>query len=181
MNGTEIEVVGQEQRDEQVADAIVSGRSLRAVCKEFGLSQAEIDAALERLWPIDTASRLQMIKADLGQITRLTQVFFEKGLAGDTQSCLCAVRLWERKHELLGLNAAAKFEVVTRSSDQPTQHERIKKVILDMVSREQPVRREAINMLDKLGPERALELFKAAAANGDGAAPSAAPDDPDRH
>ena len=86
MNGTEIEVVGQEQRDEQVADAIVSGRSLRAVRKEFGLSQAEIDAALERLWPIDTASRLQMIKADLGQITRLTQVFFEKGLAGDTQS-----------------------------------------------------------------------------------------------
>ena len=46
MNGTEIEVVGQEQRDEQVADAIVSGRSLRAVRKEFGLSQAEIDAAL---------------------------------------------------------------------------------------------------------------------------------------
>jgi len=91
-----------EQRDEAVAEAIVGGRSLRSVRKEFRLTEAEIDAALERLWPIDTASCLQMIKADLGQITRLTQVFFEKGLAGDTQSCLCAVRLWERKHELLG-------------------------------------------------------------------------------
>jgi hypothetical protein len=36
MSGTEIEIVGQEQRDEAIADAIVSGRSLRAVRKEFG-------------------------------------------------------------------------------------------------------------------------------------------------
>jgi len=159
MSGTEIEIVGQEQRDEAIADAIVSGRSLRAVRREFGLSQAEIDAALERLWPIDTASRLQMIKADLGLITRLTQVFFERGLAGDTQSCLCAVRLWERKHELLGLNAAAKFEVVTAPRDAPTQHERIKAAILSMVEREQPERRAAIRRLDQLGPEKALELL----------------------
>jgi len=141
-----VEIVGQEQRDEAIADAIVSGRSLRAVRKEFGLSQAEIDAALERLWPIDTASRLQMIKADLGQITRLTQVFFEKGLAGDTQSCLRAVRLWERKHELLGMNAAAKFEVVTAPRDAPSSYQKITDVLLAL----------------KYGPS----------ANGDGAAPS---------
>jgi len=132
MSGTEIEIVGQEQRDEAIADAIVSGRSLRAVRKEFGLSQAEIAGALERIWPVDTASRLQMIKADLGQITRLTQVFFEKGLAGDTQSCLCAVRLWERKHELLGMNAAAKFEVVTRPPEAKSSHQRIADAINQM-------------------------------------------------
>jgi len=85
---SDTEIVGQEQRDEAIADAIVSGRSLRSVRKEFGLSQVEVDAALERLWPIDTQSRLRMIMADVGQITRLTQVFFEKGLAGDTQSWL---------------------------------------------------------------------------------------------
>ena len=130
MSGTEIEIVGQEQRDEAIADAIVSGRSLRAVRREFGLSQTEIDATLERLWPIDTASRLQMIKADLGQITRLTQVFFERSLAGCTQSCLCAVRLWERKHELLGMNAAAKFEVVTAPRDAPSSYQRITEVLL---------------------------------------------------
>ena len=176
-----VEIVGQEQRDEAIADAIVSGRSLRAVRKEFGLSQAEIDAALERLWPIDTASRLQMIKADLGQITRLTQVFFEKGLAGDTQSCLCAVRLWKRKHELLGMNAAAKFEVVTAPRDAPTGHERIKAAIMAMVEREQPERRAAIRRLDQLGPEKALELLGPFEANGggDGTEPwDALPDDP---
>ena len=173
MSGTEI--VGQEQRDEAIADAIVSGRSLRSVRKEFRLTEAEIDAALERLWPIDTASRLQMIKADLGQITRLTQVFFEKGLAGDTQSCLCAVRLWKRKHELLGMNAAAKFEVVTRPPDQPTQHERISAAIMALVKQEHPAKREAINLISKMGPERALELLKAGSSNGAAVPSDAAP------
>ena len=175
------EVVGQEQRDEQVAEAITTGKSLRSVRKEFGLSQAEINDALERLWPVDTQSRLQMIMADVGRITRLTQVFVEKGLAGDTASCLCAVRLWERKHELLGLNAAAKFEVVTAPRDAPTGHERIKAAIMAMVEREQPERRAAIRRLDQLGPERALELLGPLETNGggDGTEPwPALPDDP---
>src|SRR5262249_26028143 len=157
MSGTEI--VGQEQRDEAIADAIVSGRSLRAVRREFGLSQAEIDAALERLWPIDTASRLQMIKADLGQITRLTQVFFEKGRAGDTQSCLCAVRLWERKHELLGMNAAAKFEVVTRPPEAKSSHQRIADAINQMWERLPAAERAVRERLGQMSAERALELL----------------------
>ena len=126
------EIIGQEQRDEAIADAIVSGRSLRAVRREFGLSQTEIDAALERLWPIDTQSRLQMIKADLGKIDRLTQIFFEKALAGDVQSGLLTVRIWERKHELLGMNAAAKFEVVTAPREAPNSYARITAALLSL-------------------------------------------------
>ena len=54
MSGTEIETaISQEQRDEAIAEALTSGCSVRAVRKEFGLSQAELDAALERCWPID--------------------------------------------------------------------------------------------------------------------------------
>jgi hypothetical protein len=159
MSGTEIEIVEQEQRDEAIADAIVSGRSLRAVRKEFGLSQAEIAGALERIWPVDTASRLQMIKADLGQITRLTQVFFEKGLAGDTQSCLCAVRLWERKHELLGMNAAAKFEVVTRPPEAKSSHQRIADAINQMWERLPAAERAVRERLGQMSAERALELL----------------------
>jgi hypothetical protein len=129
---SETESAEQEQRDERVAAAISSGKSLRSVKREFGLTQAEVFDALERLWPIDARSRLQMIMADVGQITRLTEVFVERGLAGDTQSCLCAVRLWERKHELLGLNAAAKFEVVTAPRGEPSSYQRITDVLLSL-------------------------------------------------
>src|SRR5215471_269613 len=74
-----------EQRDEQVAEAIVSGRSLQVVRKEFGLSTAELDIVLEKLWPIDTQARLRIVKRDVGKLDRLTQVFYEKALAGDVQ------------------------------------------------------------------------------------------------
>src|SRR5215471_2177353 len=67
MTGTAIgTVIGQEQRDEAIAEALTAGQSLRAVRREFGISTAELDGALERLWPIDAVARLRMIKADLG-------------------------------------------------------------------------------------------------------------------
>src|SRR5215831_18975849 len=90
-----------EPRDEQVAEALVAGRSVRAVQKQFGLTTAELDAALDRLWPIDTAARLRTIKTDLGQLNQLTQVFYEKALAGDVPAGTVTVKLWERKHQLL--------------------------------------------------------------------------------
>jgi hypothetical protein len=101
----------QDERDEQVAEAITSGRSLRAVRKEFGLSQVEIDSVLERLWPIHTAARITMIKHDLSILTRLCETFYQKALAGCTQSGLCVIRVLERKHELLGMNSAVKIEI----------------------------------------------------------------------
>jgi len=57
-----------EQRDEQVAEAIVSGRSLQVVRKEFGLSAAELDIVLEKLWPIDTQARLRIVKRDVASM-----------------------------------------------------------------------------------------------------------------
>src|SRR5215471_11580437 len=125
-----------EQRDEQVAEAIVSGRSLHVVRKEFGLSTAELDIVLEKLWPIDTQARLRIVKRDVGKLDRLTQVFYEKALAGDVQSGLLTVRIWERKHELLGMNAAAKFEVVTAPPEAPPRHEKIRAVIERLTGRE---------------------------------------------
>jgi hypothetical protein len=65
MTGTAIgTVIGQEQRDEAIGEALTAGRSLRAVRREFGISTAELDGALERLWPIDAVARLRMIKSD---------------------------------------------------------------------------------------------------------------------
>jgi len=150
--------IGQEQCDEAIAEALTAGRSLRAVRKEFELSTAELDGALERLWPIDAVARLRMIKSDLGKLDRLTQVFYEKALAGCIQSGLLTVRIWERKHELLGMNAAAKFEVVTAPPEAPPRHERIREAIMRLTE-QPPVRRAVIERIDQLGPEKALEML----------------------
>jgi len=46
--------------------------------------------------------------------------------AGDVQSGLLTVRIWERKHELLGMNSAAKIEIVQAPAEQPSSYERIR-------------------------------------------------------
>jgi len=120
------------ERDEQIAEAITSGRSLQAVRKEFGLSTAEIDAVLEWSWPIDTAARVRVIKRDVGRLDRLTEVFYLKALAGDVQSGLLTVRIWERLHELLGLNAAQRvdLQIVSQPQEGPQSHERLFEMIM---------------------------------------------------
>jgi len=178
--------IGQEQRDEAIAEALTAGRSLRAVRKEFGISTAELDGALERLWPIDAVARLRMIKSDLGKLDRLTQVFYEKALAGCIQSGLLAVRIWERKHELLGMNAAAKFEVVTASPQAETQHNKIRRVLWELKHPGQPMPdgwpSPAYNDDDDLPPKQLNDgLPHPKRLNGgNGAAVSSPPaDDPD--
>jgi hypothetical protein len=79
-----------------------------------------------------------MIKSDLGKLDRLTQVFYEKALGGCIQSGLLTVRIWERKHELLGMNAAAKFEVVTAPPEAPPRHEKIRMAIERLTGRKLP-------------------------------------------
>ena len=114
-----------EARDEAIAEAIVSGRSLRSIRKEFSLTAADVDAVLERLWPIDTAARLRMIKTDLGKLDKLTEVFYSKALAGCVQSGLLEIRIWERKHELLGCNSPSKIEIVQAPPEAPDSFDRI--------------------------------------------------------
>src|SRR5215472_13567733 len=119
------------ERDEAVAEAITSGRSLQAVRRELSLSAAELDAALERLWPIDTAARVRVIKRDVGRLDRLTEVFYLKALAGDVPSGLLTVRIWERLHELLGLDAAQRvdLQIVNQAAEVPSFN-RIHEIIM---------------------------------------------------
>ena len=55
-----------EERDEAIAEALVAGRSVRSVRKEFNLTLDEIDAIIARTWPVDNRARVRMIMTDLG-------------------------------------------------------------------------------------------------------------------
>src|SRR5262249_38151571 len=74
----------------------------------------------------------RMVKSDLGKLDRLTEVFYEKALAGDVQSGVLTVKLWERKHELLGLNSAARvdLQILTQPQEAPSSFEKIRAAIM---------------------------------------------------
>jgi len=86
---------------------------------------------LERLCPIDTASRIRTIKRDVGRLDRLTQVFYLRALQGDVQSGLLTVRIWERLNELLGLDAVQRIDLqIVQPPEAPQGFEKIRAAIL---------------------------------------------------
>ena len=159
------------ERDEQVAEALVAGQSVRVVQKQFGLTTAELDAALDRLWPIDTAARVRVIKRDVGRLDKLTEVFYLKALAGDVQSGLLTVRIWERLHELLGLNAAQRvdLQIVSQPAEAPNSFEKLHEMIM-RIGRGGRNGDGAVDVLSNSGDEEPSHWY--CRINGDRARPA---------
>src|SRR5215831_2300904 len=128
---------GIEQRDEAIVGALVAGRSVRVVQREFSLTVIELDQALERCFPLDTAARLRTIRADLGKLDRLIEKFYLKAIAGDgdVNSAALVVKAWERKAELLGLDAVQRIDLqIINPPQQVPRHERIREAIMRLRS-----------------------------------------------
>ena len=124
-----------EQRDEQIVEALVAGRSVRVIQREFSLTVVELDAALERCFPLDTAARLRTIRGDLSRLDRLIEKFYLKAIAGDgdVHSGLLTVKAWERKAELLGLDAVQRIDLqIINPPQQVPRHEKIRQVIMNL-------------------------------------------------
>jgi len=118
-----------EQRDEAIAEALVAGRSVRSIQREFSLTVAELDRALERCFPLNTAARLRTIRGDLGRLDRLIETFYQKAITGDVNSGTLCVKAWERKAGLLGLDAAQRIDLqITPSAiEEPHEFDRLGK------------------------------------------------------
>ena len=124
-----------EQRDEAIVGALVAGGSVRVVQREFSLTVIELDQALERCFPLDTAARLRTIRGDLSRLDRLIEKFYLKAIAsdGDVHSGLLTVKAWERKAELLGLDAVQRIDLqIINPPQQVPRHEKIRQVIMNL-------------------------------------------------
>src|SRR5215471_3335560 len=131
------DAVAIEQRDDAIVGALVAGRSVRVVQREFGLTVVELDQALERCFPLDTAARLRTIRADLGKLDRLIEKFYLKAIAGDgdVNSAALVVKAWERKAELLGLDAVQRIDLqIINPPQQVSHHERLREAIMRLRS-----------------------------------------------
>jgi len=157
-------------RDEAVATAITDGRSLRRIQRDFSLTEAELDAALEKSWPVNNDARIRMIKHDLARLERVIEVLFEKSIAGDVNASIACIRGWERKAALLGLDSAQRIDLqVIKPPEHKSQHQRISEVIQEFWNRMTPAERELRDRLNGMNAEKALELLDRL-GNGDGAA-----------
>jgi hypothetical protein len=156
-------------RDDFILQERLSGKSARAISKQLRCTVGEVDASLDRTLPkIDNDARRRYVALDLNRLDALLKTFFALAIEkADAQAGLLVVKILERRANLLGLDSPQKLDIIqVQAKDAPSGHERIKAAILSMVEREQPVRRAAINRVDQLGPERALELLGPLEPNG---------------
>src|SRR5262249_52892096 len=142
-----------EQREEAVATALLSGRSVNAVRKEFNLTLNEIDAIIARAWPVTPRARVRQVMLDLGKLDRLISEFYQRSLVSEDATSAAfatvAIKAMERKHDLVGMSAATRIDLqVIRPPDAPSQYDRITAALMSL----------------KYGPS--------GCPNGDGAAPS---------
>jgi hypothetical protein len=173
------------ERDEAVAEAISSGRSLRLIRKDFSLSERELDGILEKLWPLSTEARIRTIKHDVACLQRLIETLYEKGLNGDVNAAVACIRAFERKATMLGLDASTLIDLhVVKPPEYKSQHERISQVIQAFWDRMTPAEKALRDRLNGMNAEKALELLDRlgpeANANGNCAAAPSMPNDPNR-
>jgi hypothetical protein len=125
-----------EQREEAVVTALLSGRTVRSVRKEFNLTLDEIDAIIARTWPVDNRARVRMIMMDLGLLDRLIAEFYQRALgshdATSAAFATVAIKAMERKHDLTGMSAATRIDLTVTSQPQeaPSSFEKIHEMIM---------------------------------------------------
>src|SRR5262249_43817127 len=155
--------------------------SARSISKELRCTVGEVDASLDRTLPkITNDAKRRLIALDLDRLDGLIEVFYKRAIEKvDAQAGLLVVKILERKAALLGLDSPQKVDVVqVQAVKEPSRHEKIREAIMQITDQQPPAEREAINLISKIGGERALELLKAGSANGNGAVPSSPADDP---
>lgn|SRR5262249_14173143 len=159
-----------DERDEEIFAAWEAGAGLRGLARQFSVSVVQIEQALDRMLPaFDARSQLRAYKRELEKMECLSAEFYALAKRDKNhESAHLVARLNERICAMRGIGPInVRMDPYTvEVAQQPSQFERIKAAI-ERVCNEQPAaRREAINMLDKIGHERALELLKAGAGNG---------------
>jgi hypothetical protein len=140
----DIEVVTEEERDRLVYEARFKGESLRSICKQFGLSIAEVNAAIDRtMLRVDNGFRAREHAISVDQVIRskseaVTMVLDKNEQATVRLAAMHAqAKLDLRLGQLLGTDAPMKVDpiaLIEAGKPAKTSTDRIEEVIERLVA-----------------------------------------------
>src|SRR5215469_7931192 len=117
---------------------------------------------IDRMLPVfDAASQLRAYKRELRRLEDLSGEFFAIAKRDKNhESGHLVARLNERICAMRGFSPVnVRMDPLTvEVKQQPSRHEKIREVIMRLTE-QPPVRRAAIERIDQLGPEKALEIL----------------------
>ena len=179
-------------RDGAILEQRIVGKSAVAIAEQYRCTTSDVDAAIDRRLnhDLDNNMRLRAIKLDVARLEALMVPFFERAVKGDCDVAAVAAgtlccKLLERRALLLGLDHPTQSRVdvyQVQQRQQPSRHDRIVAAVNRLWEQMSPADRAVRERLNQLSPEQALEMLgPPQPVGGNGAVPSDAPDDPDRH
>src|SRR5262249_23302695 len=115
-----------DERDEQITEARISGTSTRALAKLHGCSSREVEAAVDRRldYTLDNRQRMRLGKLSVERIGALMKPFYERAVRDkDCAAGTLCVKLEERLSLLLGLDQPIQSRVdvyQVQAEEQPS-------------------------------------------------------------
>src|SRR5262245_39225265 len=103
-----------DERDEAITEARISGTSTRALAKQHRISSGEVEAAVDRRldYALDGRQRMRLVKLSVERISALMAPFFERAIRDkDCAAGTLCVKLEERLSLLLGLDQPIQSRV----------------------------------------------------------------------
>ena len=152
-----IDPTSDDVRDDYILQERLSGKSARTISKQLRCTVGEINASLDRTLPkIDNDARLRHISLDLSRLDGLLETFYKLAIEKeDTQAGLLCVKIMERKSAMLGLDSPQQLDIVqVQAQKEPSQHEKIAKVINDFWDRMTPAEKALRDRLSKMDAQK---------------------------
>jgi hypothetical protein len=119
--------------DDDIIQQRVSGRSVRAIARTFGVTGAEVNAVIDRFATatIDDKIRTHTLALELARLDELQDTFYARALEGDVQSGALCAKIIERRCTMLGLYTppATTLQVVEAQAPRETSTEKIRHVL----------------------------------------------------
>jgi hypothetical protein len=101
------------EHDEAIFEAWQAGKSTRALAREFGMRQSEIEHVLDRMLPaLDVPNQLRAFKRELERMEQLSGEFHKRAMKGDPEAAHVTLRANERICAMRGFNAQGKMDPV---------------------------------------------------------------------
>jgi hypothetical protein len=136
---------GDAERERQICDLRVSGKTEADVCAMLGVTIADIHRALDRAAAaaLTPQARIRTIHLEAARMEVLEEAFMASAKGGDDKSAQVIIRAAERKATLLGLNAPMRtdpIQLAIETAPQLTSTERLRD-IFNQVEAEDPKRK----------------------------------------
>ena len=99
------------EHDEAIFEAWQAGKSTRALAREFGMRQSEIEHVLDRMLPaLDVPNQLRAFKRELERMEQLSGEFHKRAMQGDPEAAHVTLRANERICAMRGFNAQGRMD-----------------------------------------------------------------------